>query len=243
MKRLLQGLVLGLLMVISSGLILASAVAWGPHSCGLVFIKVIGCAIGSYENLSGGLLAADAAIFAGWLAWSAVQVQVSAEERRATADRSEIENVLAIDVDDRADGLAAVWRLLECLENPENIDDLEVRSTKLEAVVFGINQITTKQWLDPAKEMVTSLGWSRRRLYQGLFAALEQLRTFIEDAEFDASRAEGAVRDAANWFEALLPADREDYFDGLPGRSPKAWPLAYAIQVRAGLDPDLEARQ
>jgi hypothetical protein len=55
---------------------------------------VIGCAIGSYESLAGGMVAAAAALFAGWLVWSAVQVQISAEEKRATADRVEVEKFL-----------------------------------------------------------------------------------------------------------------------------------------------------
>ena len=84
-KRAIRGAFLSFGLLATSVLIMASAVAWGPHSCGLVFIKVFGCAIGNYENLSGGLLAADAAIFAGWLAWSAVQLQIQEEERRSRA--------------------------------------------------------------------------------------------------------------------------------------------------------------
>src|ERR1700742_3958354 len=77
--------------VLVSVLILATAVTWGPHHCAVQFPKIIGCALGSYEDLSGGLLAASAAVFGGWLAWSAVQLQISAEERRARADRIEVE--------------------------------------------------------------------------------------------------------------------------------------------------------
>ncbi len=91
MSRLTKGTLLAAGLSIILGLTLASAVAWGPHSCGLVIIKVIGCAIGSYESLSGGLLAADAAIFAGWLAWSAVQVTIAAKGRRARRNREEAE--------------------------------------------------------------------------------------------------------------------------------------------------------
>lgn len=71
---------------------------------------VIGCAMGNYENLSGGMFAASVALFAGWLAWSAVQVQVSAEEKRAAADRVEIEGVIQGDLDYMAEGLVLFGR-------------------------------------------------------------------------------------------------------------------------------------
>ena len=86
MARWAQGLSILVWSVAATTLVLAAALMWGPHHCKLAFPMVIGCAMGSYENLAGGLFAANAAIFAGWLAWSAVQVQIRAEEKRAAAD-------------------------------------------------------------------------------------------------------------------------------------------------------------
>ena len=86
MKRWVQGCCIALGSVAATVLVLAAALAWGPHHCKAVFPMVIGCAIGSYESLAGGMVAAGAALFAGWLAWSAVQVQVDAEATRAAAD-------------------------------------------------------------------------------------------------------------------------------------------------------------
>src|ERR1700694_960334 len=99
MNRWTQGLLIILGSMAATTAVLAGALAWGPHHCKLAFPMVIGCAMGSYESLAGGIFAASAALFAGWLAWSAVQVQVSAEERRANADRVEIESVLQDDLD------------------------------------------------------------------------------------------------------------------------------------------------
>src|SRR5712671_875943 len=119
MKRLTQGLCIILGSMTTTALVLAGAVAWGPHHCKIAFPMVIGCAMGSYENLAGGMFAAGAALFAGWLAWSAVQVQISAEERRAAADRVEIENVLQGDLDYMAEGLAAIWRILADIDRSQ----------------------------------------------------------------------------------------------------------------------------
>lgn len=120
---------------------------------------VIGCAMGNLENLAGGLLAASAALFAGWLAWSAVQVQISAEEKRAAADRVEIEDVLQGDLEYLAPGLAAIWKILEGIDQafPPPTDVLMV---KLEGIVFGIGQITKD--IATMRKMVTALGWERR---------------------------------------------------------------------------------
>src|SRR5215213_2087130 len=75
MKRWMQGFSIILGTMAATVLVLAGAVAWGPHHCKHAFPMVIGCAVGSYEGLTGGMVAAGAALFAGWLAWSAVQVQ------------------------------------------------------------------------------------------------------------------------------------------------------------------------
>jgi hypothetical protein len=87
---------------------LAAALAWGPHQCPLVFPKIIGCALGQYETLASGLIAASAALIAGWLAWSGVQQQIAADERRASADRKEVERLLRSDVDNFADALGSL---------------------------------------------------------------------------------------------------------------------------------------
>jgi hypothetical protein len=47
--------------------------------------RLLGCSIGNFESLSGGLIAAGGALFAGWLAWSAVREQIAIERRKAKA--------------------------------------------------------------------------------------------------------------------------------------------------------------
>jgi hypothetical protein len=76
MNRSIQGLCIILGSAVVTAVVLAAAVAWGPHQCLLVFPKIIGCAIGSYEALAGGMIAAATALFAGWLAWSGVSVKL-----------------------------------------------------------------------------------------------------------------------------------------------------------------------
>lgn len=194
---------------------------------------IIGCAIGSYETLAGGMLAAGTALFAGWLAWSAVQIQIATEEKRATAERIEVEEVLQFDLDNLAEGLSSIWRILLAIDmrpslSPENVREL------LEGVIYGIDSIADADWIITSRTMAKSLGWERRRYYNGLFQGIERLGQFRNIDHFDVDGALNAVRSVSVYFEVLRP-DTSRLFKGLWRPTPKAWTLGYAISVRAGL--------
>jgi hypothetical protein len=208
---------------------LAAALAWGPHNCKAAFPMVIGCALGSYEGLAGGMIAAGAALIGGWLAWSAVQRQIDTEERRATADRTEVEKVLQDDIDKFAEGLAAIWKILDGMNISQATD-----RTKLEGVIYGIEQISKDTWLATSRKMVTTLGWDRRRDYEELFARLERLGRYRNIDGFDVNSALDAARNVSVLFESLNPESAQ-YFEGLWRRSPKAWSLGYTIERMAGV--------
>jgi hypothetical protein len=192
---------------------------------------VIGCAFGSYESLAGGLFAANAALFAGWLAWSAVQVQIGAEERRAAADRVEIENVLQGDLDDMAEALSSVWKILAKLDRSDDLP-AETLTIRLEGVIYGIGKITKD--ISTIRTMITALGWKRRRAYERLLEGLERLAQFRDVNHFDVHDAYFAAMDVSDDFRMLRPETGE-YFKGLWQRSPKAWTLGYAIAMAAGV--------
>jgi hypothetical protein len=168
-------------------------------------------------------------LFAGWLAWSAVQVQVNAEEERATADRKEVEIVLAGDIHYFAEALGAMWKILEGLEQSGTRDRI-----KIEGVIYGIETIANDAWLSTSRKMVTALGWERRRTFEALFSALESLGRFRSVDDFDVFEALNAVRSVSGYCENLQP-DCSEFFEGLFRRTPKAWSLGYAIEVQAGV--------
>ena len=228
MKRWHQGLGIILGSTAVSVAVLGGALAWGPHHCKLAFPMVIGCAMGSYESLAGGLFAASAALFAGWLAWSAVQVQIGAEEKRAAADRVEIENVLQADLDRLAEALSSVWTILAEIDRADPLT--EIPAERSEGVIFGIGEITKD--IPTFRTMITALGWERRRQYEGWLDGLERLRHFRDS--FDAHGAYYAAMDVSDYFAMLRPETGE-YFKGLWQRSPKAWTLGYAIADQAGV--------
>jgi hypothetical protein len=184
---------------------------------------VVGCAIGSYETLAGGMIAASAALIAGWLAWSGVQTQIEAEEKRATADRVEVEAVLKDDIDWFAEGLASIWKILETHEEGRPFDQ-----NKVEAINYGIENIAKESWLSTSRRMVSVLGWDRRRKFEQLFDGLEGLRQFRNLPEAGVWEALNAVKSVSTDFEIVQPATGE-YFKGLFRRAGKAWTLGYAI--------------
>ncbi len=187
--------------------------------------------MGNYESLAGGMVAAGAALFAGWLAWSAVQVQIAAEERRAAADRIEVEQVLQGDLDTFAEALGAIWKILERYEQAA---DPQVNRTKLEGVIYGIEQITKEAWLSSSRQMVTALGWQRRRDYDELFAELERLERYRDINAFNVDEALAAVRRVGIEFQRMCP-DTARYFEGRFQRAGKAYSLGYAIEVQEGV--------
>jgi hypothetical protein len=202
----------------------------------LVFPKIIGCAIGSYEGLAGAMLAAAAALFAGWLAWSGVQVQIAAEERRAAADRVEVEKLLQDDLNIFGEGLGAIFEVLESV-NPDGYS--ETIKTQLSGVTYGIEQIARDTWLSSRRKMVAALGWERRLGYEELFDGLERLQKFRDESAFryyhqDIPDALRLVRDMSWRFELLRP-DTERYFKGRFRRAGKAWTLGDAIKRQAGV--------
>jgi hypothetical protein len=186
MKRWMQGLLIVLGSIMVTSLVLAAALAWGPHHCEAKFPKVIGCAMGSYESLAGGLIAAAAALIAGWIAWTAVQVQIESEEKRALSDRAEVEELLESEIDDYAEVVASIWKILDEPDFQEN-GDLTTDSTqaKLGAVKNGIEWITNPSRISSSRTMVAILGWKRRRRYEELFDGLDRLGQFGNTVDFD----------------------------------------------------------
>jgi hypothetical protein len=138
--------------------------------------------MGSYESLAGGMFAAAAALFAGWLAWSAVQVQISAEAKRAAADRVEIENVIQGDLDDMAEGLSSIWKILADVDRSDNLPE-DILPERLEGVIYGIEQLTKD--IPTYRAMVAALGWQRRRNYESWLDGLERLGQFRDVKDFD----------------------------------------------------------
>jgi hypothetical protein len=229
-KRLwVQAVIIGSVSVGLIALALAGALAWGPRHCDVTFPQVVGCALGTYEGLASGLIASAAALMAGWLAWKAVQRQIDAGDRRAAAARVEVERVLAADVDEFAEGLAAIWKVLDGLDWRGSMEKPPIpEPSEIEAVTYGIEKIANEAWLSTSRRMVTVLGWDRRRKYEQLFDGLQNLQKFRNFPPTEAYEALNAIRYLSVEFEIVQP-ETDQYFEGLFRRAGKAWTLGQTI--------------
>jgi hypothetical protein len=78
----IQFLVLFFGLPLFTFLVLALA-QWGSgSSCGWQFPKWFGCVLHDHESLTAGLIGAAGALFAAWIAWTAVQRQLEEQQRQ-----------------------------------------------------------------------------------------------------------------------------------------------------------------
>src|SRR5208337_1995181 len=116
--RIGQLLFLALCFVVFIYLVLALSEVGGVAGCHWAFPRWFGCVLYVHETLAGCLIGAAGALIAASIAWTAVQQQISAERERMWADRKGAEQLLAEDLSDYADGMAAAWRLLVAVPDP-----------------------------------------------------------------------------------------------------------------------------
>jgi hypothetical protein len=74
-------------------LLLALAEAGGPAACRWAFPRWFGCVLYVHESLAAGLVAAAGALVAAWIAWTALQQQIKAQNERTSAERREAERL------------------------------------------------------------------------------------------------------------------------------------------------------
>jgi hypothetical protein len=184
------------------------------------------------------MIAASAAVFAGWMAWNAVQDQIASENRRLAIEKEDVESVLQVDLDYFGEGLGVVWILLQALANEKLSAEDEQKA--FSGIKFGITKIADSARLQTSRKMAAILGWKRRRQYEQLFDAIEVLGQYRTMNTFQVSDAEVAANRAADWFETLRP-QLQKAFGGLRYRpdvrfSPRRHlPLGTAIIQEAGL--------
>jgi hypothetical protein len=201
-------------------LVLALVQAGSGSSCRWAFPKWFGCVLAAHESLAGGLIGLAGVLLGAWVAWSAVQQQISADRERAIADREEAERLLSQDLTEYAEGMAIAWFLLEALEkDPDQVRPQAV----FDATAFMAEQLSRPEAIATHRAMVEILGWERRRSYMSLLRGLEELKPFIDpkSVQNDPDEVLSVIRRLGNEFESCLP-NTSDYFNGLWRRSPKA---------------------
>jgi hypothetical protein len=223
-----QLLALAFSLVLFVYLILALSEAGGTAGCHWAFPRWFGCVLWTHETLAAGLIGAGGVLIAAWIAWTAVQQQINAEQQRIVADRIEAERLLAEDLTNYADGMAAAWRLLVVVPDP--LPEPQAWEATREATAYMAGRLSRPEHIANFRAMAEILGWDRRRKYLPLIKGLESLARFSEAASLsEPTDVLNVIRNLADDFEYCLP-QTSDYFAGLWRRPHKA--ISFGDYVR-----------
>lgn len=234
-KRITQFLALLFFLPLFTFSVLALA-QWGSgSSCHWQFPKWFGCVLRDHDSLAAGLIGAAGALFAAWIAWTAVQRQINADRERALADREEAEQLLSRELTDFAQALAAALRHLAALTEDSSFE----RSVAVyDAAAHMAERVTRKEHIANYQAMANTLSWDRRIKYGTLLRGLDELREFKDSSTIRARHQEALslIRRIANAFMFCLP-NTSCYFEGLFLGSAKAKSLADTVEDIAARDP------
>jgi hypothetical protein len=209
-------------------LTMALTEAGGTAGCHWAFPRWFGCVLWTHETLAAGLIAAGGVLIAAWIAWTAVQQQINAEQQRMAADRIEAERLLSEDLTNYADGMAAAWRLLVAVPDP--LPGPQAWEATREATAYMAGRLTRPAQIANFRAMAEILGWDRRRKYLALIKGLESFAQFSEAALIsEPTDVLNIIRNLADDFEYCLPHTSE-YFVGLWRRPHKA--ISFGDYVR-----------
>jgi hypothetical protein len=230
--RIGQLLLVALCFVVFVYLVLALAEVGGVAGCHWAFPRWFGCVLYLHETLAGSLIGAAGALTAAWIAWTAVQHQINAERERMLADRKEAEQLLAADLSEYADGMAAAWRLLVAVPNP--LPEPGAWEGTRQATAYMAERLSRADQIANHQAMAEILRWDRRRKYLALIKGLERLAQFSTPNSIkDPEEVLNIIRNLADQFEYCLPQTSR-FFGGLWRRSPKAMSFGDFVRHIAG---------
>jgi hypothetical protein len=191
----------------------------------------MGCLLRSHENLAGGLIGASIAIIAALIAWNAVQAQISAHRTLALEDRNAALRLLDEDLDDQADGIAALMRILTSLGDHPSA---EAKDRALCATQIVLQRVTRADHIKSLRRMLHDLPWDKRIHFGRLFDGLDMLRRNSEMFE-DPLELLPDLQDLSIHFEMCVPKT-QNHFEGLWRRTPKAMSFADWVRRAGGVD-------
>src|SRR5439155_26582682 len=118
-NRKLQGTIVAAVILAGVGTFLALADGGANSHCSLQFPKWIGCVLAAREGLAGGLIGAGGALFAGWLAWSAVREQIRSEHELSKAHERDTLIAILAEMQPLVDALNEIWRAIDVALLPD----------------------------------------------------------------------------------------------------------------------------
>ncbi|MGE3145754.1 MAG: hypothetical protein AB7K35_09225 [Pseudorhodoplanes sp.] len=146
--------------------------------CAAKFPKWFGCVLASHETLAGSLIAFAGALFAGWLAWTAVQHQITAERELAVRQENATYDVVRSELREMLDLIALIWRVVDhALTDQTNEQLLRNGVSLVRALYPGI--IALKD-LSGAEEVSKQLDPRRQQEFVDVMIGLRALFNHFE---------------------------------------------------------------
>jgi hypothetical protein len=111
MKRIGQGtvVIVASMAALTAALALAQVGSIPEKRCALDAVW-LGCAMAAHENLAGGLIGAAGTVFAGWVAWVAIERQIAIAERLGLREETEAEAALQEILRERFNVINEIWQ-------------------------------------------------------------------------------------------------------------------------------------
>ncbi len=150
-----------------------------PNLLKTQFPKWIGCVMAAHEGLAGGLIAASGALYAAWLAWRAIMIQIDADRKLTTLTEDSTYEALRAELTPIVDMLLLYWRVVDA-------------ATKKRA--WRQNGIALLRSLHPTpdnmrysidRELAKDLDPIRRRRFVDLMQSLDWLARQFERSDDD----------------------------------------------------------
>jgi hypothetical protein len=164
-SRVSYGIALAMLILTAvAGILLLANVEAHTDACPLIpSLPTIGCFLRNYKELAAGLLAAGSALFAAWIAWSAIQEQLRQNEQLAAA-RDAAAHAAVCDIlrEDFLGIIDAAWRAIDLALMKEQTPEKR-RSRQVTAMTILSCFPDANKGLAAVDELLPSVGLIERR--------------------------------------------------------------------------------
>jgi hypothetical protein len=170
-----QGVLLFTAIAVAIMALLVAADAGDAGRCMFYGFNWLGCILAVHEGLSGGLIGAGGALFAGWLAWTGVRDQVQSERDLATAKARGCQQALLIEMNDLFEMLAEIWRVIDLALVPNQA--VEQRAHRTAVAISLLPDLPSTEQIKSLRDFTDALALeidpTKRGQYHRIWQAID----------------------------------------------------------------------
>jgi hypothetical protein len=163
-KRIAQGLGLWVLFVaVAAGAVIVANTGRASAVCDLQLSwPSAGCFLREYKELAAGLLGTGGAIFAAWIAWLAIQLQLRHDEELASSsERAALEAARVILREEFLETFNAAWRAMDLALLKDQ--DQKIRQRRRSVAQAALKLLPDLNALSPVEELLSNVGPMEKR--------------------------------------------------------------------------------